>query len=83
MSGWRTPSFRLSRTTTCGAPPSCRKARSCSSAQICVLDDLVNKRTGCLRRRSSDSMNQGLAELYDGSVVKSLPAADDPNRACI
>ena len=34
MSGVMTPSRRLSSTTTRGTPPSWRKARSCSSAQI-------------------------------------------------
>jgi hypothetical protein len=40
-----TPSRRLSRTTTFGTPPSRRKARSWSSAQIRVEDLNVSSRT--------------------------------------
>ena len=45
MSGVRTPSLRLSRTTTRTVPPSRRNARSCSSAQTCALDRWTSSRT--------------------------------------
>src|ERR1700747_72024 len=45
MSGTSTPSRRLSRTTMRVAPPSRRKARSCSSAQIRELERKVSRRT--------------------------------------
>ena len=45
MSGVSTPSRRLSSTTTRVAPPSRRKAFSCSSAQICELERKTSRRT--------------------------------------
>jgi hypothetical protein len=49
MSGVRTPSLRLSRTMTRAVPPSRRKVRSWSSAQICVLDCHTSSRTAFAR----------------------------------
>ena len=45
MSGVSTPSRRLSSTTTRVAPPNLRKAVSCNSAQICVLERNTSSRT--------------------------------------
>ena len=45
MSGTSTPSRRLSSTTMRVAPPSRRKARSCSSAKIRELERKVSRQT--------------------------------------
>src|SRR5215469_4257191 len=62
MSGWSTPSRKLSRTTTRVTPPRRRKAVSWSCDQICELERNVN-RPDCLAAAAQNKHEQPRAAI--------------------